>query len=99
MGKEEESIAIQLSKFEGKLTTLMEINTLEHKHMIEDIANLINQVNHEHEAYEERLKILENAKLADVSMYKGRMQLYKWIAIFLGFLTSIFTILKCIRVI
>ena len=96
-----ETVATLLARIEERVKLFTEGNNREHKTIISKIDELCGRVNHQIssmetsiKSVEERVKDLEIYRVALESKYKGRMELYKWISITLGFIVSILTILN-----
>lgn len=66
-----------------RVSNLIVDNNSEHAKIINDIKGLCDHVNDQHAKYEARLKTLEDDALKNKAMYVGRIQLFKWLSIFL----------------
>jgi capsular polysaccharide biosynthesis protein len=83
-----------LARIDERLQNLIGTNNKEHADIVGKIDELCKHANHEIDNLNDRVKILENARIAEENKYKGRLQLFKWLSIGLGIIIGVMTILS-----
>lgn len=79
-----------------RVDNLINGNRSEHQQITKDIKGLCDHVNEQHDKYEARLKKLEDDALKNKSMYAGRIQLFKWLSIFLAIASGAMALLHAV---
>lgn len=91
------SLGERIAELTERVKNFIVMNGKEHSGISTQIKDLCDRVNHQQTALEARIKVLEDANLAEKSEYRGRVKLFKWLSIGFGIIIAVLTILDLLH--